>query len=167
MRYGCIKRIKTRQEKMQSVTSIPFSISTPFDSNSEHNVGVNFSAVYKPIQTKHRKRCIDRYISRIKEEVEEKEEGCEARAIKKGETKIRMKNLLNIVSRAVRCQIHLTSYLIKRALRLQQLQSQFFSLNFLFLVTNWLNILYLKSVIMGKLLLTQKLPLRRLPTTMD
>ena len=68
--------------------------------------------------------------------MEEKEEGCEAGAIKKGETKIRMKKLLNIVSRAARCQIHLTSYLIKRALRLQQLQSQSFSLNFLFLVTN-------------------------------
>ena len=40
-----MKRIKTRQEKMQCVTSIPFSISTPFDSNNENNVGVNFSAV--------------------------------------------------------------------------------------------------------------------------
>ena len=30
---------------MQCVTSIPFSISTPFDSSNENNVGVNFSAV--------------------------------------------------------------------------------------------------------------------------
>ena len=51
MRHSCIKRIKTRQEKMQCVTSIPFSISTPFDSNNENNVDVNFSAVtnlFKP-----------------------------------------------------------------------------------------------------------------------
>lgn len=51
MRHGCIKRIKTRLEKMQCVTSIPFSISTPFDSSNENNVGVNFSAVtnlFKP-----------------------------------------------------------------------------------------------------------------------
>ena len=40
-----MKRIKTRQEKMQCVTSIPFSIYTPFGSNNENNVGVNFSAV--------------------------------------------------------------------------------------------------------------------------
>ena len=36
---------------MQCVTSIPFSISTPFDSSNENNVGVNFSAVtnlFKP-----------------------------------------------------------------------------------------------------------------------
>ena len=68
--------------------------------------------------------------------MEEKEEECEAEAVKKGETKIRIKKLLNIVSRAVRCQMHLTSYLIKRALRSQQLQSQFFTLNSLFFVTN-------------------------------
>ena len=51
MRHGCIKRIKTRQEKMLCVTSIPFSISTPLDSNNENNVGVNFSAatnLFKP-----------------------------------------------------------------------------------------------------------------------
>ena len=68
--------------------------------------------------------------------MEEKEERCEAEAIKKGETKIRIKELLNIVSRAARCQMHLNSYLIKRALISQELQSQFFSLNSLFLVTN-------------------------------
>ena len=46
-----MKRIKTRQEKIQCVTSIPFSISTSFNSNNENNVGMNFSAVtnlFKP-----------------------------------------------------------------------------------------------------------------------
>ena len=46
-----MKRIKTRQEEMQCVTSIPFSISTSFNSNNENNVGMIFSAVinlFKP-----------------------------------------------------------------------------------------------------------------------
>ena len=46
-----MKNIKIRQEKMQCVTSIPFSISTSFNSNIENNVCMNFSAVtnlFKP-----------------------------------------------------------------------------------------------------------------------
>ena len=43
--------------------------------------------------------------------MEEKEERCEAEPIKKGETKIRIKELLNIFSRAASCQMHLNSYL--------------------------------------------------------